>query len=454
MANQNQDLLIPPADEIESVTEFTKKIKYLLESEIGGAWVRGEISNLRRQQSGHVYFSLKDEGSQVSAVMFRNDVLKQSVELEDGMQVVVFGQISVYEPRGNYQLIVRLIVLDGLGRLQREFERLKSRLQAEGIFDQQSKMKIPAFPRAVGIITSPTGAAVQDFIRILKRRNWIGHLLVLPVKVQGEGAAEAIASMIDYAQKLSGLELLVVARGGGSLEDLWAFNEEVVVRAIHGSGLPIVSAVGHEIDFTLSDFAADFRAETPSAAAEIISSDYLHLLDRLDTAAENLSCCVEDGLRSRKDSYNHCRQKLQLLSPIGRIEQGLLRMDDLSSRLSHVFQAGLSTYRHRLSRLSHGIMMTDPYRRIKENRMNLKGLAHRAERTLSTVLLQKKNRFTHVESLLKSLSPISILNRGFAIVRDDFGRPLTSKKSIQPGDSVTAEFKDGLVRLKGEEPGN
>ena len=197
MPNRNQDLLIPPADEIESVTEFTKKVKYLLETEIGGAWIRGEVSNLRRQASGHVYFSLKDEGSQVSSVLFRNDAYKQSVDLEDGMQVVVFGQIGVYEPRGNYQLIVRLVVQDGLGKLQREFERLKAQLLEEGLFDEDIKKPIPTFPRAVGIITSPTGAAVQDFIRILKRREWVGHILVLPAKVQGEGSAEEIASMID-----------------------------------------------------------------------------------------------------------------------------------------------------------------------------------------------------------------------------------------------------------------
>ncbi|MCB1122938.1 MAG: exodeoxyribonuclease VII large subunit, partial [Verrucomicrobiae bacterium] len=193
MPRQNQDLLIPPADQIESVTEFTKKVKYLLETEIGGAWIRGEVSNLRRQQSGHVYFSLKDEGSQVAAVMFRNDALNQSVEVRDGAQVIVFGQISVYEPRGNYQLIVRLVVDDGLGRLQQEFERLKARLSGEGLFDGARKQPIPTFPRAVGIVTSPTGAAVQDFIRILKRREWVGHVVVLPVKVQGAGAAQEIA---------------------------------------------------------------------------------------------------------------------------------------------------------------------------------------------------------------------------------------------------------------------
>ncbi|QXD24297.1 exodeoxyribonuclease VII large subunit [Opitutia bacterium ISCC 51] len=450
MPNRNQDLLIPPADEIESVTEFTKKVKYLLETEIGGAWIRGEVSNLRRQASGHVYFSLKDEGSQVSSVLFRNDAYKQSVDLEDGMQVVVFGQISVYEPRGNYQLIVRLVVQDGLGKLQREFERLKAQLLEEGLFDEDIKKPIPTFPRAVGIITSPTGAAVQDFIRILKRREWVGHILVLPAKVQGEGSAEEIASMIDFAQKLSGLELLVVGRGGGSLEDLWAFNEEAVVRAIHRSDLPVISAVGHEIDFTLSDFASDMRAETPSAAAEVISSHYLELIDRFDTAADNLAYWTSDGLQTRKDSIEQLQRRLQLLSPVSRIEQSQLRVDDLSSRLASVLSSSFLEYRNRLSEAKLTIQTADPSSRIKRYRLQAQSDGHRLLAAMSSEFMEKRSRLYRAESLLRSLSPESILNRGFAIIRDDVGRPITSRKSIQSGDKVTAEFKDGEANLLGE----
>lgn len=450
MPNRNQDLLIPPADEIESVTEFTKKVKYLLETEIGGAWIRGEVSNLRRQASGHVYFSLKDEGSQVSSVLFRNDAYKQSVDLEDGMQVVVFGQIGVYEPRGNYQLIVRLVVQDGLGKLQREFERLKAQLLEEGLFDEDIKKPIPTFPRAVGIITSPTGAAVQDFIRILKRREWVGHILVLPAKVQGEGSAEEIASMIDFAQKLSGLELLVVGRGGGSLEDLWAFNEEAVVRAIHRSDLPVISAVGHEIDFTLSDFASDMRAETPSAAAEVISSHYLELIDRFDTAADNLAYWTSDGLQTRKDSIEQLQRRLQLLSPVSRIEQSQLRVDDLSSRLASVLSSSFLEYRNRLSEAKLTIQTADPSSRIKRYRLQAQSDGHRLLAAMSSEFMEKRSRLYRAESLLRSLSPESILNRGFAIIRDDVGRPITSRKSIQSGDKVTAEFKDGEANLLGE----
>lgn len=450
MRNQNQDLLIPPADEIASVSEFTKKVKYLLETEIGGAWIRGEVSNLRRQSSGHVYFSLKDEGSQVTSVMFRNDAYKQSVDLEDGMQVIVFGQVSVYEPRGNYQLIVRLVVMDGLGRLQQEFEKLKACLQEEGLFDEESKKKIPSFPRAVGIITSPTGAAVQDFIRILKRREWVGHVIVLPVKVQGEGSASEIASMIDSAQKLSGLELLVVGRGGGSLEDLWAFNEETVVRAIHRSAIPIISAVGHEIDFTLSDFVADHRSETPSAAAEIISTDYLQLIDRFDSAADNLSYWIQEGLSSRKEALEVNRRHLELLAPDSWIEQGQLRLDDLTNRMRGVLVSELLKSQNQLKEMVHKVKSLDPKSKIEGYRIQIKGLSRRADTQVDTGVLKSRSRYLQAESLLRSLSPVSILNRGFAIVRDDMGRAVVSKKSIQSGDKVIVQFKDGKVPLIGE----
>ena len=234
----------------ESVSEFTRRVKTLLEEGIRPGWVRGEVSNLRAQASGHVYFSLKDAGAQLSAVLFRGDAARQTVKLRDGQQVVAYGEVSVYEARGQYQLIVRAVIEDGVGRLQQEFERLKQRLAAEGLFAPEKKRPIPAMPATVGFVTSPTGAAVQDFIRILSRRGWRGRLVVLPAKVQGEGAAAEMAAMLGLAQALGIFDLLVIGRGGGSLEDLWAFNEEVLVRAVAGCTVPVISAVGHEIDFT------------------------------------------------------------------------------------------------------------------------------------------------------------------------------------------------------------
>jgi exodeoxyribonuclease VII large subunit len=281
-------------DRVATVSEFTRRVKGLLESQIPPGWVRGEVSNLRRQSSGHVYFSLKDAGAQLSAVLFRGDAQRQSVELRDGQQVVVFGEISVYEARGNYQLIARVIVDDGVGKLQREFEALKRKLQAEGLFERERKRALPEMPRTVGFITSPTGAAVRDFIQILRRRNWRGRVVVLPAKVQGVGAAEEMVAMLGQAAAMELFDILVIGRGGGSLEDLWAFNEEVLVRAVAASPVPIISAVGHEIDVTLCDFAADVRAETPSAAAELISSRFVACNERLGQAGGSaLAACGE-----------------------------------------------------------------------------------------------------------------------------------------------------------------
>ena len=441
---------MPPAQEIESVSEFNQRIKHLLETEIGGAWVQGEISNLRHQSSGHIYFSLKDAGGQVSAVLFRNDAVKQDVEIEGGMQVIVFGQISVYEPRGNYQLIVRLVVMDGLGRLQQQFERLKARLAEEGLFDEDSKLSIPQFPKTIGVVTSPQGAAVQDFIRILKRRNWVGHLLILPTRVQGEGAASEIAETIDCAQKLSGLELLVVCRGGGSLEDLWSFNEEVLVRAIHHSAIPVISAVGHEIDFTLSDFVADLRAETPSAAAEIISSRYLELVERLDVLSDNLPYWVQEGLDSRASSLEQLNHRLQVYSPFSRIEFALQRLDDLAGRLRSLMDKGFFERHHQLSSSMLSILKLDPSNKISNFKEKIHIAGHLLDSTMNSEFADKRNRLFKAGSLLHSLSSDSVLNRGFAIVRDDVGRPITSKKSIQSGDKVIAEFKDGEVSLVGK----
>ncbi|HEY1849149.1 MAG TPA: exodeoxyribonuclease VII large subunit, partial [Opitutaceae bacterium] len=238
-----------------TVTEFTRRVKSVIEGAMGACWVRGEVSNLRVQASGHAYFSLKDAGAQLSAVLFRAQGARQSVRLADGLQVIAFGEVGVYEPRGQYQLVVRTLVDDGVGALQRKFEELKRRLSDEGLFEPSRKRPVPPMPAIVGFLTSPTGAAAQDFVRILIRRDWRGRVVILPSKVQGEGAAEEMARMLGTAASLGIFDLIVVGRGGGSMEDLWAFNEEVLVRAVAACPVPVVSAVGHEIDFTLCDFA-------------------------------------------------------------------------------------------------------------------------------------------------------------------------------------------------------
>ena len=285
-----------PAARPLTVTEFTRRVKLVLEGGVDACWVKGEVSNLRVQPSGHVYFSLKDAGAQLSAVMFRMQAARQTVRIRDGLQVVAFGSVSVYEPRGQYQLVVKTLVDDGVGALQREYEALKRRLSEEGLFDAGRKKPLPQMPQTVGFLTSPSGAAVQDFMRILIRRGWKGRVVVLPSKVQGEGASAEMVDMLRLAVSLEIFDLIVIGRGGGSIEDLWAFNEEPLVRAVAACPVPTISAVGHEIDFTLCDFAADRRAETPSAAAELITSGFVDFSERTQAAGSAMAQAVEETL--------------------------------------------------------------------------------------------------------------------------------------------------------------
>ncbi|HVS52970.1 MAG TPA: exodeoxyribonuclease VII large subunit [Opitutaceae bacterium] len=412
----------------ESVSEFTRRVKTLLESGLRPGWVRGEVSNVRAQASGHVYFSLKDAGAQVSAVLFRGDALRQTVQVRDGAQVVVLGEVSVYEARGQYQLVVRAIVEDGVGRLQREFEALKQRLAAEGLFAPERKRAIPTMPRTVGFITSPTGAAVQDFCRIATRRGWRGRIVVLPAKVQGDGAAAEMIAMLALAAELGIFDLLVIGRGGGSLEDLWAFNEEPLVRAVAQCGVPVISAVGHEIDFTLCDFAADRRAETPSAAAELITSHFVDGVERVGRAAEAMLTLAEGGVREAAARLDHARSRLRLLTPAAQIEQGWLRLDDFSNRLGAALRDGVQARRHGLAQARANFERHSPQRRVETESQRLLSLWKR----------------------LQAASPRSVLNRGFAIVRDEQGRPVTRKSAVRPGQPLTNQFADGDVRVKAE----
>ena len=412
----------------ESVSEFTRRVKTVLESGLQACWVRGEISNLRAQSSGHFYFSLKDAGAQLSAVLFRGDASRQTVKLRDGQQVVVYGQVSVYEARGQYQLIIRLVVEDGVGRLQREFEALKAKLAAEGLFAPERKRAIPTMPRTVGFITSPTGAAVQDFLRILTRRGWRGRVVVLPAKVQGEGAAAEMVEMLRLAQELEIFDLLVIGRGGGSLEDLWAFNEESLIRAVAASPVPVISAVGHEIDFTLCDFAADVRAETPSAAAELISSHFVACAERAIQAGEAMTGALEDALARAVERLDHARSRLRLLSPGAQIEQGYLRLDDFANRLGAALRASTQERRQQLADLRTRLAHASPEIRVQQDSQRLLALWKR----------------------LQAASPASVLNRGFAIVRDDAGQPVMRRAKIISGQALAAEFADGTARVRAE----
>ena len=412
-----------------SVTEFTRCVKEVLEGSLRPCWVRGEISNLRQQASGHIYFSLKDAGAQLSAVMFRTDAARQKVEWRDGLQVLVYGEVSVYEARGQYQLVVRVLIEDGQGKLQREFEELKRRLAEEGLFAAENKILVPSMPTTVGFITSPTGAAVQDFIRILARRGWRGRLVVLPAKVQGVDAAEEMITQLQLAEKLGIFDLLVIGRGGGSLEDLWAFNEEPLVRAVADCGIPIVSAVGHEIDFTLCDFAADVRAETPSAAAELISSQFIACVERIERASDAAERALTRAVENGRAGLEHACSRLRLLSPSARIERAHLRLDDFSNRLAAALGHAVQQRRYELAQATAGLAQVSPETRIQQESHRLLGLWKR----------------------LQSASPASVLKRGFVVLRDEQGKPVTRRANVKAGQRLRAQFGDGEAGLRAED---
>jgi exodeoxyribonuclease VII large subunit len=411
-----------------TVTEFTRRVKAVLEGSIGPSWVRGEVSNLHVHPSGHVYFSLKDAGAQLSAVMFRAQAARQTVGLRDGLQVIAHGDVSVYEPRGQYQLVVRTLVDDGVGALQREYEALKRRLSEEGLFDPGRKKAIPSMPGTVGFVTSPTGAAVQDFMRILIRRGWRGRVVVLPARVQGEGAAAEMAGMLGLAGGLGIFDLIVIGRGGGSIEDLWAFNEESLVRAVAACPVPTISAVGHEIDFTLCDFAADWRAETPSAAAERISSEFVRVAERTESARQAIEGALAEAMARARERVAHGGSRLRLLSPAALVERGYLRLDDLSNRLASALGSSVQARVHRLSGVVARLERASPQTRILVARQRLDSLGKR----------------------LEGASPRSVLNRGFAIVRDERGGPVVRRAAIAPGQRLEAEFADGRVPVRAE----
>ncbi len=414
--------------EVESVSAFTRRVKTVLESGVRPGWVRGEVTNLRAQASGHVYFALKDAGAQLSAVLFRGDAARQTVKLREGVQVVVYGEVSVYEARGQYQLIVRVVIEDGVGKLQREFEALKARLAAEGLFAAERKRAMPAMPACVGFVTSPTGAAVQDFLRILRRRGWRGRVVVLPAKVQGEGAAAEMAAMLALAQELGIFDTIVIGRGGGSLEDLWAFNEEVLVRAVVACAVPVISAVGHEIDFTLCDFAADVRAETPSAAAELISSEFVACAERTEQAYEAMRTLLESAVARAGERLDHARSRLRLLSPGGQIEQGFLRLDDFSNRLGAALRAAVQTHRQHLADARARLAHASPQTRVEQESQRLLSLWKR----------------------LQAASPASVLHRGFVIMRDEAGTPVARRDAVRAGQALTAEFADGTAKVRAD----
>jgi exodeoxyribonuclease VII large subunit len=406
-----------------TVSQLTAQIARLFNDHFPQVCVLGEVSNLKQQSSGHVYFTLKDSGAQLPCVMFARSYTALGLRIEDGMQLIVFGRISVYEPHGRYQMVVNMAVDEGKGRLRRQFDQLKQKLTAEGLFDSERKKPLPVFPVNIGFITSPTGAAVRDFISILRRRQWKGTLTVFPVRVQGHSAPEEIAQMIRWVDRHCNLDILVVGRGGGSIEDLWSFNEEIVVRALAGCSIPTISAVGHETDITLSDFAADLRVETPSAAAEKISSQCLEQIEIFEQLKLDFLRTVRHRIERLRHQSDQLGARLAIQNPEALVVNRQLKIADLTNRLNAVALRQFTDLKKRLDRTRSTL---DPAR---------------VQSALSGMRVQTDQ----LQIRLGNLNPEKTLRRGFTYQLDRDGNFVSTRKKALSHTHLRTVFQDGTV---------
>jgi exodeoxyribonuclease VII large subunit len=436
---------LAPERKIWSVSELTGRIRDLLAAEFADIWVEGEISNCHAAQSGHLYFTLKDAKAQVRCICFRNQVRLLKFRPEDGLHVTVRGSVGVYEPRGEYQVYVEYIEPVGMGALQLAFEQLKKRLEAEGLFDAARKKPLPVLPRRIGLVTSPRGAAVRDVLRILLRRFPNVHLILYPVRVQGEGAARDIVEAIGYFNLQKMVDVIVLARGGGSLEDLWAFNEEAVARAIAAATIPIISGVGHETDFTIADFVADVRASTPSAAAEIV----VRTRQEFDHHVAQLQQKMYQRMRYLLLEWRHRLQELAAHPGFRRLED-LLRVyrqqaDEFIGRLALALQGRLERARRRFTVAETRIAAFDLRARITALRLRLEQRSGDLRARVERFLVLKRQRMERLRLQLDERSPLRVLERGYAIVYDAAGNVVRAAEQVGIGDEVAVQLARGRL---------
>jgi len=435
---------------IFTVSELTALVKAQLETTFNDIWVEGEVSNLRCPPSGHLYFSLKDRAGQLRAVCFRSGGRRLKFVPADGRSVLARGHLTVYEPRGDYQLIVDYLEPVGLGALQAAFEQLKERLAAEGLFDGARKRPLPALPRRVGIVTSPTGAVIRDMLTVLARRFANLHVVINPVPVQGEGAAARIAEAIDELNALGLADVIIVGRGGGSLEDLWAFNEEAVARAIARSTVPVISAVGHETDVTIADFVADLRAPTPSAAAELVVKTKTELTGRVDQLRQQLVRSCQLVIERQREHVRHERRAL--IDPQRAIEAALLRADDLGERLRMILPRLLQRQRERAAGLTQRFRARSPLELIRTTLLRLEQSRERLVQQWQSQDRVRRTRVDHCLAQLRGLSPLAILSRGYSVARRlSDGRILRSAVGVAPGERIAVLLHEGELRTSVEE---
>ncbi|HKO31086.1 MAG TPA: exodeoxyribonuclease VII large subunit [Nitrospiraceae bacterium] len=435
---------VDPPKRILTVSELTGLLRTSIEEQFSDIWLEGELSNLRAPGSGHIYCTLKDKTSQIRAVLFRSSAVRLCFSLQEGLQVIVRGRLTVYEPRGEYQIVLERVEPKGIGTLQLAFEQLKERLASEGLFDQERKKSIPAFPHTVGVVTSPTGAAIRDILAVLTRRWPTLHIVIAPVQVQGESAGRQIAEAVTALNELGSVDVIIVGRGGGSLEDLWSFNEEIVVRAIAASHVPVVSAVGHEIDVTLADFVADLRAPTPSAAAEAVVPVFDEIIERVR----------ELKVRIGQVMLRHCTSERQRLDAgirgvtdiRFRLQDALQRTDHMVDLLREMVRQLFTSGRERVHDVQRDLSGLNPILTIKQGLVTIPQFSKRLEGQMVVILARHRHRIHAALAQLNSLSPLAILGRGYSILHTvPSGRILRRAHDVEVGQELEAQLASGRL---------
>ena len=431
-------------------SSLNRLVRDLLGDALPQVWIEGELSNVARPASGHMYFTLKDSSAQVRCAMFKMKASMLRFRPADGVQVLMRAKVGLYEARGEFQLVAEYMELAGEGALQREFEQLKARLDAEGLFDPSRKRALPVFARRIGVITSATGAAVRDVLSVLARRWPLAEVEILPVPVQGREAPPAIVAMLRKASARARHDVLLLTRGGGSLEDLWAFNDEAVARAIHASAMPVISAVGHEIDFSIADFVADLRAPTPSAAAELLVPDAVVIGRHLQQLQQRLVTLKQRQLQARAQRLDHALARLQAQRPQARLQRDGERLQQLYLRLTNVLREHQQLRRARLDRLHTRLLAQHPRARLPQLARRLDDQHLRLQRAIAQILERRRTTLRHVGHALHAISPLATLERGYAILFDADGHVLRSVQKVAPGHALRARLVDGELGLRVE----
>ena len=446
---QTTENLIPSPSKLDSkqvytISELNQFARITLEKNIGSLWISGEISNFSQPSSGHCYFSLKDNKAQVRCALFRSTFSKLKFKPQNGQQVIAYAQLSLYEARGDYQLIIYQMNLSGEGELQIAFEELKKRLLAAGLFDNKFKKPIPRFPKTIGVITSSTGAAIRDILTVLKNRFPSIPVIIYPTLVQGKTAGPQIAKAIHISNQRQETNVLILARGGGSLEDLWAFNEEVVARAIFNSELPIVTGIGHEIDFTIADFVADLRGATPSAAAAQVSPDQTEIKIQLQQLSAQLLKNTSFNIQQHKHQLRHLQQRLQ--HPGQKLQQQMQQLDQLDQRLNRAIQDLLSKYNTKLKEFSLNLRVHNPEKMIHQHKLRIDNYQKQLDSRIIYYLDKYRQKLKHLSHTLNTISPLTLLDRGFSIAQKVTNKEIvSSSEQVKEGDSVILRLAKGQL---------